>query len=144
MAAQDPEGNQLSDSSLDDRLAAIRSSLERARESWGESGEITLDSGLSFDGRLPVEVSVRKRGRRYDIGDQGRAVSAAGTPRGWFELAERVVAEVGLNVNRRGVVFVPAVEGRDIASLVMRVAETSLAVSSELLESQNRPSPRRL
>jgi hypothetical protein len=53
------------------------------------------------------------------------------------------VAEVGLNVNRRGVVFVSAVEGRDIASLVMQVAETSRAVYSTLLDSQDSPRPRR-
>jgi hypothetical protein len=32
------------------------------------------------------------------------------------------------------VVFVPAVEGRDLASLAARLAETSLAVYQELLE----------
>jgi hypothetical protein len=143
VASQPPDGKPLSDSDLVDRLAAVRSSLDRARASSREAWESRLDSGLSFDGRERIEVSVRRRGRRYDIGDEGRAASAAGTRRGWLETAERVVAEVGLNVNRHGVVFVSAVEGRDIASLVMQVAETSLAVYSALLESQDRPSPRR-
>ena len=79
---------------------------------------------------------MRKRGRRYDIDDDGAAVAkarAAGTTRRWLELAGRVVAEEALNVNRRGVVFVPAVEGRDIEALAQRVAATSRAVESELL-----------
>jgi hypothetical protein len=37
-------------------------------------------------------------------------------------------------VNRRGVVFVPAVEGRDLAWLASRVAECSRAVYGALLE----------
>ena len=143
MASEAPRGNLLSESALVDRLAAIRSLLDRELASWGESGEITLDTGLSFDGRQRIEVNVKKRGRRYDIGDAGRAVSASGAPRGWLDIAERVVAELGLNVKRSGVVFVSAVEGRDIASLVMQVGETSLAVYSALLESQDPPPSRR-
>jgi hypothetical protein len=38
-------------------------------------------------------------------------VQLAGKPSGWFPVAERVVVEEGLNVNRAGVVFVPVVEG---------------------------------
>jgi hypothetical protein len=117
----------------------IRSSLARALGGEGEVAEATLETGLTYDGRQPVEVRVKKRGHRYDIGDEARAVSAAGAPRGWLAIAEQVVAEVGLNANRRGVVFVSAVEGRDIASLAMRVAETSLAVHSALLDSQDPP-----
>jgi hypothetical protein len=45
-----------------------------------------------------------------------------------------VVAEEGFNVNRAGVVFVPVVEGRDLALLVLRLADTSRAVFAELLE----------
>jgi hypothetical protein len=83
---------------------------------------------------------VRKRGRRYDIDDDGAGVAkarAAGTTRRWLEVAERVVAEDALNVNRRGVVFVPAVEGRDIEALARRVAATSRAVEGELLAAED-------
>jgi hypothetical protein len=45
-----------------------------------------------------------------------------------------VVAEEGFNVNRRGVVFVPVIEGRDIDELASRLAETSVAVYAALLE----------
>ena len=54
--------------------------------------------------------------------------------RGWLPVAEALVAEEGFNVNRRGVVFVPAMEGRDLATLAARLAATSLAVYQELLE----------
>jgi hypothetical protein len=116
--------------------AAIGSALDRARAEWGERGEITLPTGLTFDGQRAVEVNVRKRGHRYDIDDQGTAVSAAGRPPGWFRIAEDVVAGIGFNVNRRGVVFVSAVEGRDIAALALKTGEASLAVYSALLESR--------
>jgi hypothetical protein len=135
------EQNPRVDSGLVERLDVIRSSLDRARAGWGERGEITLETGLTFDGRRPIEARVRKRGRRYDIGDEASAVSAAGKPPGWLRVAERIVADVGLNVNRRGVVFVSAVEGRDIASLTLLVADTSLAVYTALLESEEGPTP---
>ena len=45
-----------------------------------------------------------------------------------------VEKEHWLNVNRRGVVFVPAVAGRDIAGLVARVAEASPTLYDALLE----------
>jgi hypothetical protein len=42
---------------------------------------------------------------------------------------------VGFNVNRRGALFVPAVEGRDIAMmLALRLAETAGTVYLALLE----------
>jgi hypothetical protein len=44
------------------------------------------------------------------------------------------VAEEGFNVNRAGVVFVPGFEGRDLAMLALRLADTSRAVYAELLE----------
>ena len=49
-------------------------------------------------------------------------------------MAKRVVAEEGFNVNRAGVVFAPVVEGRDLALLALRLADTSRAVFAELLE----------
>jgi ribosomal protein S12 methylthiotransferase accessory factor YcaO len=94
-----------------------------------------LDTGLSYGDGEPVRIRVRKRRHRYDISDDGAAWSKAGASgRAALEAAERVVAEEGFNVNRRGVVFVPAVEGRDIARLAERLAGCSLAVYAELLE----------
>jgi hypothetical protein len=98
--------------------------------------ESRREFGLAYSDGSPVVVRVRKRDRRYDIDDDGAGVARAreaGTTRRWLAVAQRVVAEDALNVNRRGVVFVPAVEGRDIDALAERVARTSRAVESELL-----------
>jgi ankyrin repeat protein len=120
---------------LEQALAASpESQLADALESWGERGEIDLDTGLRYAPEQPVRVRVRKRERRYDIDDGGRAVGAAGKPHGWFERAQQVVDEHALNVNRSGSVFVPAVEGRDIYALVVKVADASVAVHAALLE----------
>lgn len=118
----------------DARLERMRSRLAAARETWYPDGEIVLDSGLEYLPGEPVSVLVRRRGGRYAIGDGGAAVRKAGSPGGWLEVAERLVEEDALNVNRRGVVFVGAVEGRDVALLAWRVAGTSLALYQELLE----------
>ena len=113
----------------------VHEQLDAARATWGETGASMLDTGLTYGDGEPVRIRVRKRGHRYDIDDDGAAWSKAGaTGRTALEAAERVVAEEGFNVNRRGVVFVPALEGRDIARLAERLAECSLAVYSELLE----------
>jgi hypothetical protein len=83
-------------------------------------------------------VRVRKRGRRYDLDDEGRATRPAGKPAGWLEVCDRLMAEAGFNVNRRGVVFVSVVEGRDLASIALRLADSSVAVYSTLLELSDR------
>ena len=114
----------------------MREALETARATWDESGEIRLDSGLAYRDGDPVRVLVRKRGHRYDITDDGAAVRKANV-RGWLPVAEAVVADYWMNINRGGVVFVPAVEGRDLTSLAARIAETSLAVYHALLETQD-------
>jgi hypothetical protein len=96
--------------------------------------ERRVDSGLYYRAGAPVTVQVVSRGRRYDISDEGVAVELAGTPSGWLDTARRVVDRSFLNINRRGVVSVPAVEGRDIDGLVQRVAETSRSVYLALLD----------
>jgi hypothetical protein len=76
---------------------------------------------------------VRRRGVRYDIDDMGGAVAVAGRPPGWLEAAERAVEALGWNINRDGIVFMQAVEGRDIDALVRRTGEASAAVLEALL-----------
>ena len=120
----------------DERLDAVRAALDAAREAWAGDGEASLAVGVDYVPGEPVEVFARKRGPRWDFGDSGRAVQLAGKPTGWLPTAERVVAEEGMNVNRAGVVFVPAVERpcRDLAALVLRLGDVSHAVHVELLE----------
>ena len=98
--------------------------------------EHLVESGLVYSDGEPVVVHVRQRGRRIDIDDDGAALArarAVGTTVHWFDVARRVVAEDDLNVNRRGVIFVPAVEGRNVDELTARVARASRALESELL-----------
>ena len=82
----------------------------------------------------PVEVRVRHREQWVELDDEGRAVELAGKPRGWREIADRVVAEEGMNVNRAGRIFVTVHERRDIEDLERRLAESSLAVYEALLD----------
>jgi hypothetical protein len=103
--------------------------LEEAAERNG----LVRDVGMTYVPGRPINVRVRRRGTRYDIDDVGGAVAVAGRPPGWLEAAERVVAELGWNVNRDGVVFVQAVEGRDTEALVRRTGEASAAVLDALL-----------
>ena len=113
-------------------LDALRAALRPG--SWAEVDERVVDSGARYGDGEAVSVSIRKRGRRYDLDDRGLAVAKSGRPSGWFEVARRVVDRDGFNVNRAGVVFVPVVEGRDLASVALRLAGTALAIYAELLE----------
>lgn len=115
----------------------LRTGIEAARRGWAERGEAEFETGYAFGDGERVRIRLRRRGRRYDLSDGGAAVRKAGA-RGstWLRLAERVVAEQGFNVNRKGVVFVPAVEGRDLARLAARLAETSFAVYAALLDAE--------
>ena len=100
-----------------------------------EVADAVREPGVSYGDGEPVRVHVRERGRRVDLDDGGRAVEKAGVrDRRWLDVAERVVAAAGFNVNRRGVVFVPIVAGRDVDVLARRLAETSVDVYAALLE----------
>jgi hypothetical protein len=81
-----------------------------------------------------VRVRERRREHWVELDDEGRAVDLAGRPPGWLEVAQRVVVEEGLNVNRAGRVFVRVHERRDIADLTRRIAEASLAAYEALLD----------
>ena len=115
-------------------LASPTDALATARAGWGDRGEVVLDTGRRYAHDRPVRVLIRKRGRRYDLDDRGEAVRLAGAPAGWLTAAQRAVETECLNINRRGVVFVPAVEGRDLTRLALRVADASVAVYAALLE----------
>jgi hypothetical protein len=120
-------------------LGPVAAQLEAARAVWDGTRESVVESALTYDGLEPVAIRVRKRGRRYDLDDGGAAVRKAGRAPGWLELAERTVAEDGMNISRQGVVFVPAFEGGlDLAWLAERLAGSSLAVYRALLELDDR------
>jgi hypothetical protein len=111
--------------------------LTEAATAWGERGTQTVDAGLEYLAGEPVRVLVRKRGIRFDLGDEGGAVRIAGRPRGWRPVAERLVAEDGLNIARDGRVFVHVTQGRDLDALAALVAETSLRLCDALLDLQD-------
>jgi hypothetical protein len=96
--------------------------------------ETIIETGLTYRGSRRVRIRIRRRGHRYDITDEGAAVALAGKPDGWLEALQRLIAVAGFNVNRRGVLSVPAVQGRDIASLALRLADTSRTVYLALLD----------
>jgi hypothetical protein len=115
-------------------------SKPRASRGTG-TGAISLAVAVDYVPGEPVEVFARKRGPRWDFGDCGRAVQLAGKPTGWLAAAERVVAEEGMNVDRAGVVFVPAFERpcRDLAALVLRLGDVSHAVTRSSSSSSEAP-----
>ncbi len=97
--------------------------------------EVIRDTGLAYTEGEPVLVAIRRRGRRYDLRDDGRALELAGRRTGWREAAADAVGGFGLNLTRTGVVSVPAVEGGvDRDWLARPVAEASLAVYDAVLE----------
>jgi hypothetical protein len=105
---------------------------------WGARGEGLVETTHAYADGDSVRIRVRKRRGLYGLDDCGEAVAktrAAGAPDGELELAERAVAAEGFNVNRRGVVFVDVVEGRDFVQLVLRLAGCAYAVHAELVES---------
>ena len=125
--------------SATDALEEVRAELGNPRE-WDGGAASVVWSDLHYADGEPVAVQIRKRGRRYEIDDQGAGVAKArwfGATE-WEELATEVVAAHDLNMNRRGVVFVPAADGGpDLAWLAFKVARCSYAVHAELLEALN-------
>jgi hypothetical protein len=80
---------------------------------------------------------VSKREGRYSFDDRGAAARLAGRPPGWREAADAVVEAYVVNVSRQGVVFLPAVERRELtwlSSLPQRIAEASVALYGALLD----------
>jgi hypothetical protein len=124
---------------IDDTVAQTRSRLDAHVAALAGDGELQLASGLVYATHRPVVIRIRRRGRRYDLSDDGTAVSLSHKPPGWLDSVERVVAAEAFNVNRRGVIFVPVVEGRDIAALVSRLALTSRTAYLTLLELEATP-----
>jgi hypothetical protein len=105
---------------------------------WREGADRRLEIGPAYAGGEAVAIVVRKRGHWYHLDDDGAAVAKAralGARPDWLGTGSAIVAEEGFNVNRRGVVFVGAVEGRDLAKLALRLGECAYAVHVALLES---------
>jgi hypothetical protein len=116
------------------RRGRIRSALEDAVDDDG-CAELDVETDLAYPDGSPVVIAVRQRQRRYLLDDGGEAVRRAGYPVGWEDVAERAVLRSGMNVSRAtGGVFVPAVGGRDLDDLAVRLARASLEVLEALVE----------
>jgi len=112
--------------------------------SWEHAGERRLAIGLAYCDAEAVEIILRKRGHRYDLDDGGASVGEAraiGAARDWLALASAVVDEEGFHVNRRGVVSVGAVEGRELAKLALRLGDCAYSLHLALLETAPIPEP---
>jgi hypothetical protein len=111
---------------------------EQGYNSWTElkhsREETVVDTGLVYREGEPVLIRIRWRAQWVSLDDQGAAVELAGRPPGWLEVAERIVAEEGMNVGRNGVVGVGGNRRRDIEPIIPRLAETSLAVYEAVVE----------
>ena len=65
-----------------------------------EISERVVEPGPTYGDGEPVRIRIRKRGRRYDIDDDGVAWAKAGASgREALEAAEHVVVQEGFNVN---------------------------------------------
>jgi hypothetical protein len=95
---------------------------------------VDLESIATATAQCRFPVRARLRGYLVHLDDRGAAVSAAGKPAGWLEVAREVVDEHWLNVNRAGIVFVGARYDRDLVELALRVSDTAAHVHEALLE----------
>ena len=100
----------------------------------GDGEMLVLKTSLEYGEGQPVEIRVRRRGNRFDIDDGRGAIELAGRPPGWIEAAHGVIEELGMNVNRGGLVFVQGFVGRDIEGLAKKLAHSSVAVYASVLE----------
>jgi hypothetical protein len=100
------------------------------------SFQTRIDTGLDYRPGKPVRVRVIHREHRTSVTDDGGAVELAGTTRDLGRATQRVLAEFDVNVNRLGVIELPVVPiGPSEQAVVCRIAEASLALYQELLES---------
>jgi hypothetical protein len=85
----------------------------------------------------PVEIRIRRRGAWTEMDDAGEAIRRAGRPPGWHDVADRIAAAEGMNVQRStGRVFVAygVRSGHDDAEIERRLAETVLRVYHGVLD----------
>jgi hypothetical protein len=93
-----------------------------------------LDTGLEYRPGEPVVIRTVRR-RHIHVTDDGAAVTKAGKPDGWRELASQIEHELCVNVGRNGAVSLPVVPaGPGVDAIVRRVADASLALYQGILD----------
>jgi hypothetical protein len=97
-----------------------------------------LETGLTYDGVVPVEVHMRRRERRLEFTDGGGAVAAAGARPKALALPDHIdLGPYSVNVTRQGVVSLPGFTTQSeewLARLPQMVAEGSVALYEALLD----------
>lgn len=100
--------------------------------------QLVLDTGLTYDGVIPVRVRATTREGRFEFSDEGGAVAAAGIDSKRVRFPESIVlGERSVNVSRQGVVSLPGFARSSdewLAQLPQLVAEGSLTLYEALLE----------
>ena len=100
--------------------------------------ELVLETGVTYDGVVPVRIHVTKRDGRYAFTDGGGAVTAADVDVREFAFDDHVdLGPYSANVSRKGVVSLPGFERSTdewLAKLPELVAEASVLLYEALLE----------
>jgi hypothetical protein len=102
-----------------------------------DRAEVTLDTGLTYDGVTPVVLTVSKRDRRYGVTDGGGAIAAAGASPARVAFPNSIsVGKYEANVSRHGAVCLSAVAPTPswLETICDVVARGSVALYEELLE----------
>jgi hypothetical protein len=115
--------------------------IENGYRNWPDlksSAPTELTTALEYAPGDPVTLRITRR-RMIGVSDDGGAVARAGTPPGWREVADRIADALVVNVSRSGTVSLPVSRrGPGYDAIVERIAQASLALYEELLESQDR------
>jgi hypothetical protein len=102
---------------------------------------VALDTGLTYDGTIPVRIEMTKRDGRYEFSDGGGAVEAAGVDVRDLAFDDHVrLGPYSANVSRKGIVSLPGFERSTdewLAKLPELVAEASVVLYEALLDLQD-------
>ena|SRR5690242_166139 len=115
----------------------VATTVELSSLAGQDRAEVTLATGLTYDGITPVRLRVSKRGRRYGITDCGGAVATAGATAERVVLPARIpVGRYEANVSRHGIVCLSAVSPTPawLETICEIVERGSVALYEELLD----------
>jgi hypothetical protein len=107
----------------------------RAGEGGAARAVQIIETDLRYGPDDPVRVRVVHRDQRTTVTDDAAAITRAGRPLGWRDVARRLSDEIVVNISRDGVVSLSVVRvGPCEEKIVTRIAQASLALYQELLD----------
>ena len=115
----------------------VVTSTELSELAAQDRGEITLETGLTYDGITPVLIHLSKRDRRYGVTDGGGAVAASGSNISHVAFPERIsIDDYEVNVSRKGIVVLSAVAPTPtwLETICELVGRGSVALYEHLLD----------